>query len=242
MVEKGMTGATGNVYFGLHEFNDMGFLLHFLRPDNLFVDIGANVGSYTVLASGHVGARSMTFEPIPATFEKLRRNLSINNIEDKVEAFNMGIGSTNDPLYFTSDLDTMNHVSTKPDYEKVLRIESGTVDHMLQHRKPVLIKIDVEGYEHEVIRGATNIMQATTLKAIIIELSDINKSIAYDNKGVHRELKELGFVPYTYDPFERNLLEADSLKNQNTLYIKNFEEVSKTVKDAKPFSVYGMSI
>src|SRR5262249_25516803 len=40
----GMTGATGNVYVGLHEFADMSFILHFLRPNDLFVDVGANVG------------------------------------------------------------------------------------------------------------------------------------------------------------------------------------------------------
>jgi hypothetical protein len=49
-VRRGMTGATGNIYCGLHEFAEMGFLLHLLRPGDVFVDVGANVGSYTVLA------------------------------------------------------------------------------------------------------------------------------------------------------------------------------------------------
>lgn len=49
MVRNGMTGATGNIYCGLHEFTDMSFVLHLLRPDDLFVDVGANIGSYTVL-------------------------------------------------------------------------------------------------------------------------------------------------------------------------------------------------
>ena len=49
---KGMTGATGNIYCGLHEFEDMAFLLHFLRPCDAFVDAGANI-VYTIrLASG----------------------------------------------------------------------------------------------------------------------------------------------------------------------------------------------
>src|ERR1700683_536380 len=51
-VRRGMTGATGNIYVGLHEFADMLFVLHFLREDDLFLDIGANVGTYTVLGSG----------------------------------------------------------------------------------------------------------------------------------------------------------------------------------------------
>ena len=46
IIKKGMTGATGNFYCGLHEFNDMGFLIHLLRKEDFFVDIGANVKLY----------------------------------------------------------------------------------------------------------------------------------------------------------------------------------------------------
>ena len=45
-----MHGVTGNVYCGLHDFAEMSFMLHLLRAGDLFADIGANVGSYTVLA------------------------------------------------------------------------------------------------------------------------------------------------------------------------------------------------
>jgi hypothetical protein len=45
LAKPGMTGATGNIYCGLHECHDMGFLLHFLRKDDLFLDVGANIGS-----------------------------------------------------------------------------------------------------------------------------------------------------------------------------------------------------
>ncbi|HEX9953226.1 MAG TPA: hypothetical protein VGB53_15755, partial [Rubricoccaceae bacterium] len=64
-VAPGMTGATGNLYAGLHEFEDMAFVLHALRPTDLFVDVGANVGSYTVLAGAAIGARCESFEPVP---------------------------------------------------------------------------------------------------------------------------------------------------------------------------------
>src|SRR5262249_8696404 len=63
VVQRGMMGATGNIYVGLIEFTDMMFLLHFLRRGDLFFDIGANVGTYTVLASGVCGAKTWAFEP-----------------------------------------------------------------------------------------------------------------------------------------------------------------------------------
>lgn len=81
-----MTGATGNIYTGLHEFIDMAFCLHLLRPGDLFIDVGANVGSYTILASKVVGANSFTLEPVPETFKRLKRNININDIVSLVDA------------------------------------------------------------------------------------------------------------------------------------------------------------
>ena len=68
---RGMTGATGNWYCGLHEYEDMSFVLNALRPGDLFVDVGANIGSYSILAGGG-GARVIAIEPIPSRSAVLR--------------------------------------------------------------------------------------------------------------------------------------------------------------------------
>lgn len=68
---RGMTGATGNWYCGLHEVRDMAFVLHLLRSGDHFLDVGANVGSYAILACGAAGARVTAVEPIPETFAHL---------------------------------------------------------------------------------------------------------------------------------------------------------------------------
>lgn len=57
LVKAGETGLTGNIYTGLHEFTDMAFVLHYLREDDFFVDVGANAGSYSILAGAAVGCR-----------------------------------------------------------------------------------------------------------------------------------------------------------------------------------------
>ncbi|MBL0358825.1 MAG: hypothetical protein IPP72_19040 [Chitinophagaceae bacterium] len=88
LVAKGMKGATGNIYVGLHECEDMAFLIHYLRPDDHFFDVGANIGSYTILASGVAGCRSVTFEPIPSTFQTLSSNIFLNGLQQKVTALN----------------------------------------------------------------------------------------------------------------------------------------------------------
>lgn len=63
LVRKGMRGATGNIYVGLMEFEDMAFVLHFLRNDDVFIDVGANVGVYSILAASR-GADVVAMEPV----------------------------------------------------------------------------------------------------------------------------------------------------------------------------------
>jgi len=60
LVRPGMTGATGNLYVGLHEFADMAFVLHVLREEDLFVDVGANIGFHSPrpLAGEGLGERA----------------------------------------------------------------------------------------------------------------------------------------------------------------------------------------
>src|SRR5258707_13161636 len=83
LVRTGETGLTGNIYVGLHEFSDMGFLLHFLRKGDLFVDVGANVGSYTILACAAVVRRGLAFEPMPSTYWRLVGSVSMSHLYER---------------------------------------------------------------------------------------------------------------------------------------------------------------
>src|SRR5262249_20828180 len=98
---RGMTGVTGNIYAGLHEFADMAFVLHFLRAEDLFADVGANVGSYTILASGVVGCRTVAFEPDPVTAAVLERNIALNQIAEQVETRIAAVGERNGVVRFS---------------------------------------------------------------------------------------------------------------------------------------------
>ena len=178
---KGLTGVTGNIYTGLHEFNDMGFLLHFLRPDDVFYDVGANVGSYTLLASGVCKANSYTIEPVPATFSVLKQNIELNGLADKVTLLNSGAGAAIGTLNFSSDEDTTNHVLAAEEVSKanVIAVPVITVDSLLRNGSPALIKIDVEGFETEVMKGMQATLELPVLKAIIIELNGSGMRYGY---------------------------------------------------------------
>lgn len=119
LMAKGLTGATGNLYCGLAEFGDMSFLLHALRPEDTFLDVGANVGAYTILAAGEIGARSVSVEPIPSTFNNLVNNIRLNNFQEKVRALNIGLGNDKGVIKFTRSHDTVNHVATAHETDTV---------------------------------------------------------------------------------------------------------------------------
>ena len=159
MVRRGMTGATGNLYVGLHEFADMGFALHFLRAGDLFVDVGANVGSYTVLASRLCGARSIAFEPDPGTCQNLADNIRANNIQSLVSAHESAVGADIGQISFSMDKDTVNHIIEAGDRaDSVRSVAITTLDAALAGLHPALIKIDVEGHEPAVVHGAQEIL------------------------------------------------------------------------------------
>lgn len=237
IIAKGMTGATGNFYCGLHEFYDMSFLLHFLRKQDVFVDIGANIGSYTILASAHIGAKSVAFEPHPVVYNHLENNIHINKIQSLVIAYNRALGAENTVLKFTQNLDTQNHIITDNSNNGIDVSVSVLDDILNENTIPTLIKIDVEGFETRVLQGAQHTIQNNQLKCIIIELNGSGKKYGFNEEAIHLNLLKLGFKPYTYNPFERLLKEVRQYGNHNTIYIRDLPFVMKRITEAEKISV-----
>lgn len=235
---NGMTGATGNVYTGLHEFEDMSFVMHFLRAGDVFVDVGANVGSYTVLASGAVDAKTISIEPVPKTFTYLMDNINLNSISGKVTAVNVGIGREPGFLKFTAELDTVNHVVSNSE-EGVATIEVAvkTLDDILEGFEPSLIKIDVEGFETNVIAGAKKTLSHPSLLAVIMELNGSGSRYGFDEKNLHNVMLNYGFTTFQYNPFKRQLIPRNMSSQVigNMLYIRNDEQVIDRITSAPKF-------
>ena len=235
-VWNGLAGATGNIYSGLHEFEDMSFLLHFLRDGDLFVDVGANIGSYTILASAEIGAKTIAFEPVKSTYINLINNISLNQISDKVEPLNIGVSNKKGSLKFTKSFDTGNHVAN-PDESEFESIEVDSLDSILANKNPSLLKIDVEGFETEVLNGATDILQLESLKAIIIELNGSGNRYGYNDNDTHLKLLENGFKVMKYLPFERKLTDALPSNEHNTLYVRDPKFVAERIRNGKLINI-----
>jgi FkbM family methyltransferase len=245
VMERGFTGATGNLYVGLHEFEDMAFVLHFLREDDRFIDVGANVGTYTLLASGVRRAQSVAIEPLPDTFERLRANLRMNDLDQRVRALCTGVGRRPGKLRFTRSLDTMNHVSlhSLEGGEETIEVPVATLDDLASDGAPLLVKVDVEGFETEVFAGACGILANPELRALIVELNGSGARYGFDEAALRQRIESHGFQQYTYEPFERFLERSQAAGGAgNALYLRDVPFVERRVREAPRVRVLGVDL
>jgi len=242
----GFWGATGIVHFGLEEYGDMAFCAHLLRPGDLFIDVGTCFGTYTLLAAGVAGADTICFEPNPGTAAWLRENIRLNRLEGRVELRMTAVGDRLGKVFFTDHLRGANHIVAADDAGAPGKIEVSltTLDLELLDRAPTMIKIDVEGFEQNVLTGAVSVLQNPSLLAVVVE--DVGLRSRYHvSSDIHQHLLGLGFRSYSYQPVERELLDLQEQPNRlegNTLYVRQPELVRDRLRTAKPFRIRDRSI
>lgn len=242
-VSAGQWGATGVVYCGLEEFEDMAFCAHLLRSEDLFVDVGANYGTFSLLASGVSHAKTVAFEPNPKTLIALTDNLKLNDLlNTHVSVIPMALGDRSGTVILTDGLQGGDHILTEPSKSEWAHVEvnQSTMDEQLAGQHPALLKIDVEGYESTVIRGAGQTLKSESLLACIIEEAGLQRRYGDSEDNLHQKMLSIGFRSYQYDPFTRELTDLDGGVNpalKNTLYIRDVGKVKERLRSAPKFSV-----
>lgn len=229
----GETGITGNIYYGLAEYEDMAFAIHLLDPSDLFVDVGANAGTYSVLAGRVSGARVIAFEPIAETADRFDANMRLNQIAESTVLHRTGVGAALGVLRFTADRDTINHVIDSANDGIEVQVE--TLDNILANESPTLIKVDVEGYEPDVLAGANKTLLKKSLLALIIEINDSFRAYGHNISDILDPIEAAGFKPYAYDPVDRQLiaLQRQNQASGNTIFVRDYERVLEKLGSSK---------
>jgi FkbM family methyltransferase len=219
----------------------MAFVLHYLRDTDRFVDVGANAGSYTVLAAGAVGAATLSLEPVPSTFERLIDNVNVNRLASLVECLNCAAGAEDGELAFSAGSDTMNHVLAADEpAARALRVPVRRLDDVVLRDRPVFLKIDVEGFEAAVIAGARALL--ASVDGMIIEMNGSSRRYGGDDTHLHAELVAAGLHACSYAPFERRLAPDTLRRPGNILYLRNVEAARERVRSGQRVSVLGRDI
>lgn len=245
LVKAGEHGVTGNVYCGLHDFSDMAYVLHATTAADLFVDVGANVGAYTVLACAARGARGRSYEPVPSTYRRLLENIRLNGLGSRVAAFNVGLSDGEGELDFTADENATNHVLAAGDArECAVKVRVSALDAALDGECPGLMKIDVEGFEARVIRGAHATLSNPILHSVVLELNGSGRRYGHDDSSILAGMRGYGFTPCLYEPFSRKLRIADKplSASGNTLFVRDLARVTETIARAPRIAVGGIEL
>ncbi len=146
---------------------DEELLIHYLRPGDTVIDVGANIGAITLAAAQVVGetGRVVAIEAHPRTFAYLRENVRLNE-RANVDLHNVAIGSEPGRIWFTDyRLDEQNHVVTDGQGFEVAAVPLDDLARDVV--RVALLKVDVEGYERAVFEGAVQVLGRT--EAVLFE-------------------------------------------------------------------------
>jgi len=248
LARRGDTGLTVNYYAGIYEYEDMLFVTHALREHDLFVDVGANGGAYTVLAAGVAGARALALEPVPATFELLLDNVHLNRLAARVEARNVGVGRTEGSLRLSTGSAAENRVLVPGDPTEGLEVPVRPLDVLIPEAVPegvkgaLILKVDVEGWESEVIAGGLHTLSTARPCALVIEMNGSGAHYGFDEDALHRQILDLGFSLAAYDPDARALRGVTAATGFNRVYVSDLAFFQARVSEAPPVEVWGERI
>jgi len=178
-----------------------------LTPEDILVDVGANVGMYAIWAAGIAGARVFAFEPESQNYALLNRNIAANGLGDRVKAYCLALSDAAgySELHLS---EFMLGGSCHSLGERVnFRLEparpafsqgcvAARLDDLIAQEvvpPPTHLKVDVDGFEHKVLAGAAGALRDRRLRSLLIE---INPAL----QPHRRLLDDLGAAGFHWDP------------------------------------------
>ncbi|MFM7607224.1 MAG: FkbM family methyltransferase [Prosthecobacter sp.] len=183
-----------------HDWDTAKFITEFLREGDIFVDVGANIGLYTLPAAAKK-VRVVAVEPSARNLDRLRENLSLNGFTNvKMEA--SALGSTDGEMAFRDD-DALAHIETNGNGSKV---PVRRLDSILPDGQISLLKVDVEGFELAVFQGAENAMCAGRLPVILFEMNRAYERYDFTEVQIFGFLRERGYQIARYEHDTRRLV------------------------------------
>ena len=174
---------------------------HVPREARTIVDLGANIGAFAIWAADRCpSSRILSFEPFPATFERLRDNVGANGLESRVDCVRMAVGGHDGVSRFESAPDKRSYcrkLVADSSIGETIDVECMTLASLFERfglKEIDCLKMDVEGAEYEIILSASP-KTLRRAKVITLEYHDAERSSVLWEK-----LSESGFRRVLYAP------------------------------------------
>jgi FkbM family methyltransferase len=191
------------------EPHNLALVRSLVRPGDVALDIGAHVGQFTILMGSLVGStgRVLAFEPAPENFTELSANVALNGFASVVEPVRSALSDRPGEAEFYSDGDTGGtefsmFAERHGQSRTAFRVSCSTVDQVLDERglaRVQFMKIDTEGAELLVLRGAEQTLARSPDASLLIELHPWVVS----PQKICAHLAERGFALYVFDAGQR---------------------------------------
>lgn len=232
------------IYCHDFEWQQRKFLNFFLRPGDVFVDIGASIGLFTLIAAHCVGntGRVYAFEPCSRTYHRLLASVQLNRLVN-VSCYQLALSdriTQLDMIISLDGFDAWNSLAQPVAGESfaVETVNCTTWDSFVQEQNLVgrvtMMKIDVEGWETRVLLGGSETLSRMDAPILQVEFTEQAAQAAGSSCAeLYHLLEELGYQMFVYDAKSRRLV-PDPLREEypylNLIAVKRPEEVVSRLK------------
>lgn len=219
-------------YFGEQfEWEVVSFCRAFLRPGDLVVDGGANVGMFTYMAWQKVRptGRVHSFEPLPLAAQVLKHNIELNSLQDGVLLYSAAVSDLDGKASMTDDLDVSNHLrfsSGSTASRSETEVDTVRIDSVIREA-PTLIKLDVEGAELIALMGCAGLICSTPRPVLIVEARDhLLQKMGASRQQVLDQLDDWGYRAMKFDPESHSLADWPMNERGGDMVFVHHEELN----------------
>ncbi len=188
-----LEGGTKMYTQGMYDYNNMNLIKHILKiKPGIFFDIGTNIGVYSLIASESNESKIISFEPHPYTFQILNNQIKLNQ-RINITTINKAVSNKNGKVMFTNQGGSSVNKVASNEEANTIEVDCITMNSFCNYNNllPEIVKLDVEGYELEVLEGFENSLNQVNV--LLIEISK-NKEV------IHQMLTDKNFIgPLSFD-------------------------------------------
>lgn len=221
-----------------HEKFELNLFKNSLKKGDVVLDMGANIGLYSLAAAKIVGnsGKIYSFEPDPITFKNLKKNIESNKYNN-VELINKAVSNKTGTITFTSSENitsrSKNHIKTADEQEKnSIKIHTIKMDDFFENKNNVInvIKMDIEGAEFEALKGMKKIIDKNIHLKIFLEFSP------FMLKRLNTDIAEMINFFKSYN-FKINKINEEEDKLEE-ISLESLLEFSEEVDPTKALNLY----
>lgn len=208
-------------YYGEYEPKTLWFLKNFIIEGDVFLDIGAYIGDISCIASKYVGKKGIVyaFEPVPHHYKTFLNNINLNNINNII-IYNIALSDKKGKSYiYIRDIDNRGAdslVQTNKDIKTNILVEIDTIDSLLKSKKiliPDILKIDVEGFELNVLKGSYKLLKEYA-PILIVEYNEYIPQKEGKPKDILSYIKNIhDYKIYIIKPYKLNQFKLIPIMN-----------------------------